>query len=573
MDILVSGALGAEPQRRLDGSESRPESTVGGNSESVKRHAELMRLLVSAAGGALMAAAFPPGNHSWLVWLGLVPLLWVIDRSPGTFEASLCGIISGLVFWLLVLHPVISSQVWRGWASGGEADLLGLQTRQSWFLHALWIILALVGSSCWALFAGTTKWLTGGRPRRARGLWLLLVAPAAWVLVCEWLRATLTLGFQWGVLANAAADFPHVRQAAAVGGVWLLSALVVAVNVAIYSMLVRRFDRYFWVGPAIVVMVLGVVVIGGALRMRAIDQVARPVRAAALQYAKDSYSRRDFLALGLDRGYATLIRQAAARSLDLLVLPESVAMGVVRLDDSFSTLKPRGIQEPLAAWSEQVQALLAPNPTVLVVGLDTVQEGRTHNSLVAWTKNGFVGRYHKRRLVPFAEYHPRLWGVLSTRGMSQYSPGYGPGIIRVGDLAMGSFICQEIQYPAVIRSSVLAGANLLVSGGNDGVFGDPAVADRHARMAQLRAVESGRFMVRAMKTGISGVIDPAGRELNRSEGSEWKLVEGNVGVLDHRTWYVRLGDLPILLFFVATLMAASWTMISARIVRAPDHNR
>jgi apolipoprotein N-acyltransferase len=144
--------------------------------------------------------------------------------------------------------------------------------------------------------------------------------------------------------------------------------------------------------------------------------------------------------------------------------------------------------------------------------------------------------------VPFSEYQPAGWKRLAIRGRSQYSPGQGSQLIHLPDLALGGFICQEVLVPWVTRQSVRDGATLLVSGGNDGVFASPAVARVHADAAQLRAVETGRDVVRAMKTGISAVIDPWGRERERSRSSEPAMLVSEITPLTGHTPYVRFGD-------------------------------
>jgi apolipoprotein N-acyltransferase len=538
--------------------------------EERDRRTAIWMLAAAVASGAALAAAFPPIRESWLVWVGLVPLLWAIERCPGALLSAAYGFVGGLVYALIVIHPLTSSYVWAGWASGGERDLVAVQTRQWWVLHILWVLLSAWGGGVfWAVFAGTLKWLTRSQTARGRTLRFLAVAPALWVVLCDWLRCKTLWTFQWAVLGNTLADFSHLRQLAAAGGVWLLSALAVAVNVAVFAALSRRRDSLSWVAPCVVFIALGIFYLLGSLQIRSVNQVQRPIRAAALQYHKDKYTEGDFLPIGLDRSYATLVRQAAERDLDLLVLPESIALGAVRLDESFSSVKPEEIQSPLAEWTKQIRTLLGGGRTTIVVGLDTVEGGNTYNSLVTWTPGRTASRYHKRRLVPFAEYRPRLWGVIAGRGQSQYSPGEDVGIVYVGDLALGGFICQEVQFPDVIRDSVLAGANLLVSGGNDGVFGDPAVAGIHADMARIRAVESGRYIVRAMKTGISAIIDPAGRELRRSVGSEGVLLEENVAAMDHCTLYIRAGDWVIAVgLLVIAIAAVAPRFVARRRMRA-----
>jgi apolipoprotein N-acyltransferase len=122
-------------------------------------------------------------------------------------------------------------------------------------------------------------------------------------------------------------------------------------------------------------------------------------------------------------------------------------------------------------------------------------------------------------------------------------------------MAYGTFICQEVLIPSLLRRSVLDGAEILVSGGNDGVFASPAVAAAHAAVARIRAVESGRYVLRAMKTGVSAIISPTGEEITRSTSAETALLKGQVEARRHLTPYVRFGPWPLWLS-VAVILGA-----------------
>lgn len=209
-----------------------------------------------------------------------------------------------------------------------------------------------------------------------------------------------------------------------------------------------------------------------------------------------------------------------------------------------------------------MHALLRGSDAVLVIGLDTAEHGQDHNTLVAWTAEGAVGWYHKRRLVPFSEYQPWRGGHRVLRGASQYAPARQNQLIRAHGMVLGGFICQEVLFPSLIRQSVLEGATILVSGGNDGVFANPAVAQVHADAAQIRATETGRYIVRAMKTGISAIIDPQGREQTRSRSSEPALLFGMISPHQGMTPYVRFGDW--LLWVAGLIVAEIWVGQSRR---------
>jgi apolipoprotein N-acyltransferase len=93
-----------------------------------------------------------------------------------------------------------------------------------------------------------------------------------------------------------------------------------------------------------------------------------------------------------------------------------------------------------------------------------------------------------------------------------------------------------------VRQSVRAGAQLLVSAGNDGIFKSPIVAEEQLVMAKLRAIEERRYLVRSMKTGISAIIDPWGREVARVPVQAQALIRGDVFPISRLSFYTRWGD-------------------------------
>jgi len=504
-----------------------------------------IRAIAALTSGALVASAYPPVDWTWFIWVALVPLLMAVHHSARPREAALHGLVAGTTACLIALYPLLSASAWTGWALVTTEELLAMRGRQWWFLHALWVVLGVWGGVFWAIFAAVLK---AWRPVNA--FVLVILACALWILVPEWLRTQVSWGFHWILLGNATVDFDWIRQLAAIGGVWLLSALVVAVNVAVYVLTTRQRRAGHWGMPMVVAVLLVAVCAGGAMRIAEHRGSSPPLVSAILQFHQTDATDEDYLPFGMQRAYRDLIDQTLdklGRDLRLLVLPESVGFGNVSLDGTRSTNTPSKPHFDVAPWNETITRLLGDRGTLLMLGLDTAQRGHSYNTMLAWSKDGLVGHYDKRELVPFAEYQPNIPRETGVRGISQYEHGSGSQLIRHDDLVIGTFICQEVLFPHVARDAVRDGANLLVSGGNDGVFGNPAVAQIHAKLAQLRATETDRYLVRAMKTGVSAVLSPTGHELARSPSSRPVLLRANVDTRASFTPYSRFGDWPVLL--------------------------
>jgi len=486
--------------------------------------------------GLLLGCAFPPADCKLLVWVGLVPLLAAL-RKTSTRPAFWLGYVAGLVFFLLTLSPLVSAHSWTGWAAETPEQFTSRMSRQWVTLHGLHALFASWGGLSWGVWAAALQRLApqGG------GRWLI-AAPCLWIVIPEWMRAATTFGFTWAVLGNATADLPPIRQLASLGGVYLLSGLVVLVNSAAVSLWLSRGQRRWWARPALWGLLPIATVAWGQMMLHRSLGAGTMLEAAVVQHAKSEYTTRDFTDIGLDRNYLPLVEQALSRHSRLVMLPESIVLGALSLDGTRSKAKPPEWQLTRTQWDEHMRRLLTGTPAVLILGVDTVERGLDYNTLIAWNAHGALGWYHKRQLVPFSEYQPLGWARTLLRGRSQYTPGHGTQLIQADGMPIGSFICQEVLLPSLMRQSVRAGATLLVTGGNDGVFEHPGVAIAHADAAQLRAVETGRYVVRAMKTGISAIIDPHGRELVRSRSAKPALLTAPISPLEQQTLFVWLGD-------------------------------
>ena len=156
------------------------------------------------------------------------------------------------------------------------------------------------------------------------------------------------------------------------------------------------------------------------------------------------------------------------------------------------------------------------------------------------------GTYRKMQLVPFGEYVP-LKGLLFFVGtlvekVSDFQPGTEALVLEAGGVRTGVAICYEVVYPWIAREFTARGAELLTTITNDAWFGRSSAPYQHFEQASVRAVEQGRYLVRAANTGISGVVDPYGRTLQTSALFEEAALTADVRLIEERTIYSYLGD-------------------------------
>jgi apolipoprotein N-acyltransferase len=136
--------------------------------------------------------------------------------------------------------------------------------------------------------------------------------------------------------------------------------------------------------------------------------------------------------------------------------------------------------------------------------------------------------------------------------VSDFTPGDSALVLPVDSHHVSVAICYEIVYPALVRQFVNRGSELLTTITNDAWFGDTAAPYQHFAQAGMRAIEEGRYLVRAANTGISGIVDPYGRVLAESGLYEPAVIVGEARYLTAPTVYSRIGDLVAYLSAVVT---------------------
>lgn len=173
-------------------------------------------------------------------------------------------------------------------------------------------------------------------------------------------------------------------------------------------------------------------------------------------------------------------------------------------------------------------------------------------------------RYDKIRLFPFGEYLPLKgiipWSILNVRESSDYTPGAEFTIFETPTFRFGSIICWENVFPDLFRQFVRRGSQFIVNITNEAHFGKTAAPYQLVSISVFRAVENRIFVVRCANTGISCIIDPHGRIVDRIKDDKGQdifvrgVMSGWIIPLDSRTIYTRYGDWMVWVVLVGTLI-------------------
>jgi apolipoprotein N-acyltransferase len=182
-----------------------------------------------------------------------------------------------------------------------------------------------------------------------------------------------------------------------------------------------------------------------------------------------------------------------------------------------------------------------------------------YNALYFFTPDGGLANvYHKRQLVPFVESlpAPQLLGAFPGAALvSRFGSGDSDGILHIGPRIAAPLICWESAFTDLAVDAVRSGADVLLIATDDAWFGTTAGPYQHAQIAQMRAVETGAWVVRAAATGISGIIAPNGRYTAETKLATQDILAGPIGQ-PLSTLYTRLGSYPVAFAFALIYLAA-----------------
>jgi apolipoprotein N-acyltransferase len=468
--------------------------------------------LAALASGALLALAFPGPALWWLALVGLVPLLLLAAAAPHAREAALLGWLGGVGFFLAVnafLVPKVGP-----------------------FMVPLAMLLAVLWLPLGWLAGRLLGRRDGAGPGTARLALAVLLLPSA-VVAGEALRSWDRLGGPWGLLGASQWNQPRLLSVAALGGVWAVSFLLAAVNVALAAALaggVAAGDRVVAAAVAVILPLAAV----GWWALRPAPPPAGTARVALVQPGvigpvEARFRASETRSLGL---------AAAGTPVDLVVWGESS----IGRDPSANP----GDVARLVAIARATGA-----PVLANVDAQRGAGGGIYKSALLVGRDGPIGSYDKLRLVPFGEYvplRPLLGWVTRFTDAAKVDRHRGTHltVLPAGLLTVGPLICFESAFPDLARNLAGRGADLVVVQTADTTFQDSWGPAQHASLAAVRAVEAGRPVTQAAISGVSAAFDARGRRL-AWQPTSWKGVAVvQVPLSRERTPYVRTGDwLPV----------------------------
>ncbi len=408
-----------------------------------------------------------------------------------------------------------------------------------WVAIFIMVCLVLIMASFCSAAGWITSRLVQGDVKR-----LLLIAPAAWVTI-EWLRGWFLSGFPWLAVGYSQIDSSLAGWVPLVG-IYGTSVVTVVSSAALLAAVVEKGRiRWLFAGATILPWV-----VGAAMQpIQWTQALEKSLRTTIVQggISQDrKWLREQFQpTLTLYRN-ATLEHDAS----DLVVWPE-VAI-------------PSAIDQ-VRNYIARLQSDLQARPRTLLFGIleRDLESEDVYNSVVMLDgQNQQI--YRKRHLVPFGEYFPvpnfiRQWMRLMSLPTSDMSAGDDEQalLVSLSGEKLAVAICYEDAYGAE-QLYALPEASILINVSNDAWFGDSIAPHQHLEIARMRALEVGRYVVRATNNGVSAFIGPKGELLETAP--QFVYATMTMDVIPHAgaTPYARTGNWPLITLLIAILAGFGW---------------
>lgn len=457
--------------------------------------------------------------------------------------------IGSLAVLALILYRTTGKQAfWRSWSFGlgmygtGASwvfvSIYQFGTANTFFAFLLTLLFVVLLATVFALpFAALGRWMS------RTPLALILSFPALW-LIGEWIRSWLFTGFPWLYLGYGHLN-TWLAGWAPITGVMGVSFLVALTASALIFLWLFR-DRKLLAPLPVVACAFFWLAGFGLQSVTWTRHYAEPLNVGIVQGNIPQEKKWDpgFLQITLDRYFSM---SEPLWENDWVVWPEAAM--------------PLLYHQALPFINElEKQALEHKAALITGVLYDSRREYAYYNSIIGIGMG--AGIYHKQRLVPFGDYVPlRDWFgpilAIFNLPMSVLQPGPPDQKgLQVAEALIAPSICYEIAYPDVVAQGA-ADAHILITISNDAWFGASIGPLQHMQIAQMRALETGRYLIRATNNGVSALVDDKGQILGKTDRFVQQTLEGEVELRQGATPFMRWGSEPIV-FFGMLLVGAGW---------------
>ncbi len=534
-------------------------------------------LIFAGLSGIILALAFPGWSFDlgFLVWIGFVPLFYALNSRHRPF---LIGFVAGLFYFLIVFRWLWSIY---------PLDTFGIQNK---FASLVIIFLIYVISSAgmaafWGLFGSVynlaysaeaasaakagqfTVFRKAGAKLSTAGQYLTI--PALFVLF-EYARA-YGFGFLWagsgtlfgphwtmGNLTYVLAGNNLALKLSSYVGIYGIVFLIILANLLFFKILAKKRLQ----SAGIVILIILLITLGPKLLKQKSPPTDKEINFALIQTdqpTKISPTPKETL-------------DAFKKQLDLLKLvaqehPESQLIIFSETSDFFKNLS-------LFLTGSQIPnyfANLFKEPRLIIAGTRIIDTNdRAYSRIFTLdTQKDIIGFYDKRLLMPGGEFLPysakAMANLLSKIKVSEFSDirelGIGEKKVSTvnfrGQFSIAPIVCSELLAPDLVRKTTLS-SDIIVEMASYGVFhGDNALIKQNLAIARFRAAENQKPLLAASNMGLSYAIDGRGNIVFTTQNQGAQILTGGIALNSRKSWYNKVGDLPIILASLALIISFS----------------
>ncbi len=485
--------------------------------------------LVAFAAGALLPLSFAPFNtyysgFAWLIFFPVAVFLYQMLHTRSAREAFYKGWLFGIGLFLVGVS----------WVYVAIHDFGAAHWSLAAFFTALFVLILSVfyGFFGWTLYKLRTK-MTQQAGIQA-GL-MLFYLPVFWVLF-EWLRSWVLTGFPW-LLAGYPMIATPLAAYAPVTGIYGLSLLVVLLS----ALLVVRIK-------ALLSLSAIVLIFGGAVLLDKIhwtDVAGEPLSVALIQGNVNQSVKWDRWQLEKTKQLYVSLSQQQWQDNDLIVWPENA------IPVFYHTLE-KGFYHQLDLQARKTR-------TELITGLPVFDDDTQQYYNAMTNLGGEQSYYYKAHLVPFGEYVPLaalIRGIVKFFNMPM--SGFSAGSLQQAPVKIKGYkavvtICYEDVFPQDIITQIPQ-SQFMINLSNNGWYGDSFAPHQHLEMARMRALETGRDLIRSTTSGITALIDYQGRVLAQGPQFTSAVVNGRIQPRTGTTPYVYWGNYPLIVLFALAVV-------------------
>jgi len=371
------------------------------------------------------------------------------------------------------------------------------------------------------------------------------------IFTCSWLLYELIIswlftGFPWALIGYSLSFSDILTQIASIFGIYGISFLLVYISSGFYLLWLQDFSalkKHIYIS----LMIVAIVICYGKVNLYYNPTELTEIKVRIIQPSlpiQNKWKEEDF--------WNNLNNHIDLSNLDLDFKPDLI----IWPEGAIVTLyKNQEVLNYITSSLKNFDGLLMSG------GFDQVsnKDKQHYNAFYAINKNAdLVFMYHKQHLVPFGEYIP-FKNILPlekiTHGFEDYAKGSTETIFNLDqiNLKVASLICYESVFPSEVRKKTF-GSDVIVHTTFDTWFGKSSGPYQHFYMSKIRAIENGLPLLRSGNNGVSAIIDPAGRILQRSQIDEVIKIDGFVPKkLKHKTLYSQYGNIT-LIFLLLTLI-------------------